>query len=188
MNKKEITKDLKEILDYKRYEHTLGVATTASCLAMKYGYDIDKAYMAGLLHDCAKGMTDKERLSYCKKNQISITDVERDNPSLLHAKVGAHLCTAKYDIDDAEICEAIKWHTTGRPDMSLLEEIIFVADYIEPNRNHDTELTDIRKEAFEFLHVATHHIYKNTLKYLEKSTKRLDPMTNEAFLYYEGLV
>jgi len=188
MNRKEILKTLKDELDSKRYEHTIGVAITASCLAMKWEYDIDEAYLAGLLHDCAKGMTDKERLSYCKKNAIEVSDVEHDNPSLLHAKVGAHLCKEKYDIDNENICNAIKWHTTGHPDMNLLEEIIFIADYIEPNRNHDLELKEIRKEAFEDLHRSTYHIYKNTLKYLENSAKRLDPMTNEAYLYYAAKI
>lgn len=188
MNKKEITKILKKDLDKNRFVHTLGVAYTASCLAMKYSLDVDKAYMAGLLHDCAKGMSDKERLEYCKSNSIEITSVEMENPSLLHAKAGAFMANNRFEIDDKEICDAICYHTTGKPKMSLFEMIIFVADYIEPNREHDPELPDIRKEAFENIEKATLHIYKNTLEYLSKSTKALDPTTKEAYLYYSEIV
>lgn len=184
MNKKEITKILKAELDNKRFEHTLGVAYTSACLAMQLGMDVEKAYMAGLLHDCAKGMSDKERISYCKKNKIDITDVELQNPSLLHAKAGAYMADKRFGIDDEEICQAIRYHTTGRPGMTELEMIVFVADYIEPNRNHDDELPAIRKEAFDKLEVATCHIYRNTLEYLKKSTKALDPATKEAYQYY----
>ncbi len=184
MTNKDIIKSLKKRLDSKRFEHTLGVAYTASCLAMRYGFDINRAYIAGLLHDCAKGMSDKERIAYCESNSLTISDVERLNPSLLHAKVGAHLAEHEYDIEDKEIISAIYYHTTGRCNMSLLEEIVFVADYIEPARNHDKELDAIRSEAFTNLSRATYHIYSNTLKYLEQSTKALDPATHEAYIYY----
>ncbi|MBP9995896.1 MAG: bis(5'-nucleosyl)-tetraphosphatase (symmetrical) YqeK [Lachnospiraceae bacterium] len=184
MTKKEIIRELKEKLDIKRFEHTLGVAYTASSLAMKYEYDLNKAFLAGLLHDCAKGMSDKEKLQYCKKYKIAVTDVEQKNPSLLHAKVGAHLSKNKYEIDDPAICSSIMYHTTGKPNMDILEQIIFIADYIEPLRDHDPELAQIRKEAFENLDHATYHIYRNTMSYLSSSTKELDPMTQKAYLYY----
>lgn len=184
MTKKEITKILKEELDNKRYEHTLGVAYTAACLAMNMGMDVEQAYMAGLLHDCAKGMSDKERLAYCKKHKIEISDVELDNPSLLHAKAGAYMAQKRFGVEDVDICSAIRWHTTGRPNMTDLEMIIFVADYIEPNRNQDPDLPTIRKEAFDRLDRATCHIYKNTLEYLTRTTKALDPTTKEAYLFY----
>lgn len=184
MTKREISKILKNELDKNRYEHTLGVAYTASCLAMRYDVDSTKAYMAGLLHDCAKGMSDKERLTYCKKNKIEVSDVELENPSLLHAKAGAYMACNRFETDDDEICDAIRFHTTGRAGMSLFEMIVFVADYIEPNREHDPELSVIRKEAFDNIEKATLHIYKNTLEYLSKSTKALDPTTKEAYTYY----
>lgn len=187
MTKKDIYKSLKKELDAKRYEHTLGVAHTAACLAMKWNEDMDKAFLAGLLHDCAKGMSDKERLDYCKKQKIAVTEVEKANPSLLHAKAGADMANKIYGIEDESILDAIKWHTTGHPDMSLLEEIVFIADYIEPNRAHDPELITIRQEAFSDLHRATLHVYKNTLEYLSNSTKQLDPTTKESYMYYKNL-
>lgn len=184
MQKKEIIKELKEELDSKRYEHTLGVAYTAASLAMAYEMDVEKAYIAGLLHDCAKCMSDKERITYCKKHDIEMTEVELKNPSLLHAKVGSYLAADKYNIKDEEILSSIKYHTTGKPQMSAMEEIIFVADYIEPMREHDRELPQIRKEAFCDIKKAIRHIYHNTLSYLSTTTKSLDPMTEEAYKYY----
>jgi len=184
MTKKEICKSLKNKLDYKRYEHTLGVAYTAASMAMKWGEDVNNAFFAGLLHDCAKGMTDKERIAYCKEEGIPITDVEMNNPGLLHAKVGAHLARVKYDTDNMSILSAITYHTTGRCDMTLLEQILFVADYIEPNRMPLPEIETIRKEAFEDLNLCTWHIYRNTLAHLYESTKALDPATEEAYRYY----
>ena len=184
MTKKDILKELKDSLDAKRYEHTIGVAYTAACLAMAYGMNPEQAYLAGLLHDCAKGLSDKERLNYCKKHNIEITDVESANPSLLHAKVGADMAKRQYDIDDTAILDAIRYHTTGKPNMTKLEEIIFVADYIEPMRNHDPELAMIRKEAFDKIESAIIHIYRNTLEYLKSSSKVLDDTTRQAYIYY----
>lgn len=188
MDKKDIYKDLYNRLDGRRFMHTLGVAHTAACLAMSLGLDTDKAYMAGLLHDCAKYMSDKEYLTYCHKHDIDVSDIEKENPALLHSKVGADLAHERYDIEDEEILNAIRWHTTGHPGMTVLEEIIFTADYIEPNRTHDPELMDIRQEAFTDIKKAICHIYGNTMKHLTRSSKALDPMTAEAFEYYGNLI
>ena len=132
-----IKKELAKELDSKRYEHTLGVAYTAACLAMRYDCDINRAYLAGLLHDCAKCMSHDERLHYCEKHDMEVTDIEKQNPALLHAKVGAEMCRRKYDVKDEEICSAVRFHTTGRPGMTLLEKIIFIADYLVSNINFD---------------------------------------------------
>ena len=184
---KDICKELKNILDAKRYTHTLGVAYTAACLAMSEGADMEKAYLAGLLHDCAKYMNDKEFIDYCKKHSIEMTDVEKANPALLHSKVGADIAKGKYGVTDSDVLSAIRFHTTGRPDMSLMEAIVFTADYIEPGRNHDPELPDIMREAFDCLNNAICHIYSNTMNHLKKSDKTLDPTTSEAFEYYKEL-
>ena len=139
----EIRKKLKKKLDTARYEHTLGVAYTAACLAMRYGADIQKAEVAGLLHDCAKCIPDEEKLQKCEKHHLPISDAERKNPSLLHAKLGAYYARQKYGITDEEILGAITWHTTGKPEMTLLEEIVFIADYIEPDRDRAPNLEEI---------------------------------------------
>jgi len=186
MDKKDIIKELHKTLDGRRFTHTMGVAYTAACLAMSIGFDQDRAFLAGLMHDCAKYLSDREFIQYCEKNKIEISEVERANPALLHSKAGAHLAREKYGVTDSDIISAVRWHTTGHPDMSTLEAIIFTADYIEPNRTHDPELPQIRKEAFDDLEKAIYHIYRNTMEHLKTSAKTLDPMTEEAYGYYKG--
>ena len=177
MNNKDIICRLRKELDFKRYEHTCGVAYTSAALAMRWDADVDKAYISGLLHDCAKGMSDEQRLDICKKNDIYVSDVEKQNPSLLHAKVGAFLAKEVYEVDDEEILSAITYHTTGRAGMTLLEKIVFSAD--------DPELPLIRSLAFTDLDKAVLKIYENTMKHLMSSTKALDPTTEEAYKYYQ---
>lgn len=179
-----IKKELSKELDSKRYEHTLGVAYTASCLAMRYDYDITKAYIAGLLHDCAKCMSHNERINYCKKNNLEVTEIEKTNPSLLHAKVGADLSKRKYGIEDEEICSAVRYHTTGRPNMTLLEKIIFIADYMEPHREEAEDLPIVRKQVFVNIDQTLCTILKDTLVYLETSGKEIDSMTEKTYEYY----
>ena len=188
MNNKEIICRLRKELDFKRYEHTCGVAYTSAALAMRWDADVNKAYLAGLLHDCAKGMSDDDRLDICKKKGIYVSEVEYDNPSLLHAKVGAYLAKTVYESDDEDILSAITYHTTGRAEMTLLEKIVFSADYLEPNRNHDPELPMIRRMAFTDLDEAILKIYENTMRHLKNSTKVLDPTTEEAYRYYQKYV
>ena len=187
MAKSEIQKIRKELakqLDSKRYEHTLGVAYTAAALAMRYDYDIMKAFEAGLLHDCAKCMTHEERLNYCKKNNLEVTEIEKKNPSLLHAKVGADLSNRKYGIIDEDICNAVRFHTTGRPDMTLLEKIIFIADYLEPHRCEAEDLPIVRKQVFVDIDSALRTILSDTLVFLEKTGNEIDPMTVKTYEYY----
>ena len=131
---KDLKKDLKREMDDSRYEHTLGVMYTSAALAMRYEYDMERAMLAGLMHDCAKCIPNAKKLKLAEKNGLEITELERNNPFMLHAKVGAMLAKVKYDIDDEEVLGAIRWHTTGKPDMNLLEKIVYVADYIEHNR------------------------------------------------------
>ena len=144
MTTKEIQKDLKNKLKPARYEHTLGVSDTARHLAEIHGYDSVKAALAGLLHDCAKYMSDDKKIALCREYGISISDAEYKNPSLLHAKCGAILAEHEYQIIDFNILHAIRVHTTGVPDMSLLDKIIFIADYIEPNRDKAPHLKELR--------------------------------------------
>ena len=183
-NMKEMKKHLKKRLDKPRYEHTLGVSYTAAALAMRYEYDIEKAQIAGLLHDSAKCIPDDRKLQICEKHHIQITDVEKKNPFLLHAKLGAFLAMKKYKIHDKEIISAILNHTTGKPNMSTLDKIIFISDYIEPNRDKAPNLPEIRKLAFENLDAALIKILRDTLEYLEKTDGDVDPMTQKTYEYY----
>lgn len=181
---RDIKKELEDILDSKRYEHTLGVAYTAACLAMRYDYNMEKAYIAGLLHDCAKCMSNKDKIEYCEKHDLPITAVEHDNPSLLHAKVGAEMSKRKFNIEDPEIYQAIFYHTTGHPNMTLLDKIIYIADYMEPHRDEAPNLDIVRKQVFIDIDIALFTILKDSVEYLDSSDKPVDPMTMETYLYY----
>lgn len=181
----QIGRQLQKELDEKRFAHVLGVAYTAASMAACYHYDIEKAFLAGLLHDCAKGMSHQERMLFCRKRHIAVSDAEVENPSLLHAKVGSYLTKEVYGIEDEEIAKAVLYHTTGHPNMSLLEKIIFTADYIEPMREHDPQLPQIREEAFHNLDECIAHILKNTLVYLQSKKSTVDPMTEETYQFYK---
>lgn len=122
------------LLKKKRVAHVLGCAETAVKLAERYGQDKTVAYRAGLLHDVTKAIDGEDQLLLVEKYGILIRDYERKNPKLLHAKTGA--AVAKYVFGESEaVVDAICWHTTGRPDMTPMEKIIYLADYMEPNRD-----------------------------------------------------
>jgi len=173
----EIRKHLKKKLDPMRFEHTLGVAYTCQALAMRYEYDLDKAELAGLLHDCAKRFDGETLRVKCLSRNIPITEGEDRDPALLHAKLGAWMAREKYGIDDEEILSAIACHNTGKPGMSLLDKILYVADYIEPRRDKAANLLAMRKLAFEDLDQACLSIMESTLSYLKSKNCPIDIMT-----------
>ncbi|MCM1125082.1 MAG: bis(5'-nucleosyl)-tetraphosphatase (symmetrical) YqeK [Lachnospiraceae bacterium] len=181
---KKIRKKMEKTLDAKRFEHTLGVAYTAASLAMRYEEDVNRALTAGLLHDCAKCISNEKKIAVCEKHNIPINDVERENPFLLHAKVGSYLAMKQFNIHDQDIINAILNHTTGRPGMSLLEKIVYVADYIEPGRKQAPNLQLIRKTAFRDLDKALIQILGDTLKYLKSSGIPIDTMTQKTYDFY----
>ena len=183
----EIRKHLKKKLDPMRFEHTLGVSYTCQALAMRYGYDLDKAELAGLLHDCAKNLTNEKRLDICRKNNIPINAAEEKNPFLLHAKVGSYLAQKKYGISDREILDAITYHTTGRPDMTVMDKIIYIADYIEPGRSQAPGLPEVRRLAFTDLDDCLFRILGDTLDYLTASKMEIDEATRQTYDYYKSL-
>ena len=180
-----LRKSLKSKLPTARYEHTLSVSFTAVALAMRYEYSLEKAELAGLLHDCAKGFDDATIIQKCQKKKVPLTKEERNAPAVIHAKLGAVLAKDKYGVEDEEILDAIRYHTTGREDMTLLDKIIYVADYIEPRRNKAPHLEELRKLAFIDLDEAMFQIMHNTLKYLESKGGSIDPMSENAYRYYK---
>lgn len=188
MDISKIRKTLKKSLDDKRYEHTMGVAYTAASLAMKYGVNIEDAFLAGLLHDCAKCMDNDKKLHLCEKHKIPVSAAEKNNPFLLHAKLGRYIAQKKYHVQNEDILNAILNHTTGRPEMSPLEKIIYISDYIEPGRDQTPNLEDIRTVAFQNLNKALLMILTDTLEYLQRSEREIDPRTQETFDYYKGIV
>ena len=180
-------KKLKKYLDKERFIHTQGVMYTAAALAMAHGADMEKARLAGLLHDCAKCIPNKKKWKLCDKYHILLSECEQQNPFLIHAKLGVAIAREKYEIQDEEILSAIRWHTTGKEDMSSLEKIIYIADYIEPGRDRAPNLSWVRKVAFMDLDEGMYYILKDSLSYLETSAKLIDPYTEKAFQYYEAL-
>lgn len=180
-----LRKELEKELKPDRYDHTLGVAYTSASLAMVHGANVDKALIAGFLHDCAKCLSHEEQLNICEKNNIEVTDVERRNHSLLHAKAGIYIASTKYEVRDPEILNAIRYHTTGRENMSLLEKIVYIADFIEPNRKPLDDMNIIRKEAFEDLDKCLAHILHNSIIYLRTIGKECDDTTMKAYEFYK---
>ena len=127
---------LRSKLDDYRYIHSLGVADSARELARLYGADEEKAYLSGLLHDIAKNMPKDEQLSLMEKGGVILNDAEKNNPALWHAMVGECYLRLKMGITDPEILGSVRYHTTGKAKMSLMEKIIYIADYISAERNY----------------------------------------------------
>ena len=149
MDIKEIKEKLKTALDEKRYNHSISVADEAVRLAKRYGYDKDKAYLAGLVHDCAKCITYSDAIkSGCELDRETLAC-----PAVVHAPVGAFIEEREYGIKDVEILDAIRYHTVAREQMTLLDKIIYLADIIEPYRDFDG-VEELRKLCNEDLDLA----------------------------------
>ena len=180
-----IKADLKEKLPKKRYEHTLGVAYTAAALAMCYGEDILKAELAGILHDVAKAKKSSELKDDMKGYIDPYTDgdyvalIADKAPQILHAIYAPYLAKRDYRIEDKDILSAIRWHTTGKKDMTMLEKIVFVADYIEPNRKKLPDLDRIRTLSFHDISEAVKVTAKSTIEYLGSQGMYIDKFTYE---------
>lgn len=186
----EIQEKLQKVLKKKRYQHTLGVRFTAQAMAMRFGEDVSKAGYAGVLHDCAKYLSDEDMLSECRKRKIFCSEAEKIQPSLLHAKLGACFAKEIYGVTDEQIISAIRWHTTGKPGMTNFEKIIFIADYIEPGRKPLPRIDEIRTASFQNLDRAMFLILDNTLSYLKEGISKyketIDSYSIDAYDYYKG--
>ncbi len=124
-------------LNADRFNHSLNVADSAKELALRYGADADKAYTAGLLHDVMKNASEEEQLGVLSEAGIELMPVERENKKLWHAIAGAAYVKFVMGIDDRDIIRAVRYHTTGRAGMSLLERVVYLADYISADRNYN---------------------------------------------------
>lgn len=179
-----LQKKLKKELDGARFQHTLGVMYTAAALAMAHDGDLMQAQAAGLLHDCAKCIPSKKKLKLCEQKHLEVSTYEKNNPFMLHARLGAVLARDVYGVHDPEVLSAIEWHTTGKPEMTKLEKIIFIADYMEPNRDKAADLPQVRTLAFQDLDATMRLILKDTLIYLEESRDVIDPMTEQTYKFF----
>ena len=170
----------------KRFEHTLGVAYTAACMAFTLDVPPLKAELAGLLHDCAKCYTDKELISMCQHDKVELTSEELASPAVIHAKYGSFMAEHEFGIADSDILNAIRFHTTGRPDMSTLEKLIFTADYIEPLRDKASNLNEARRLAFTDLDECVYNILDATVTYLKSQGSVIVPDTMLAYEWYRS--
>ena len=183
----ELDAEMQRILPRKRYLHSVAVAHLAAAYTVSSGYAPERALIAGILHDCAKAYSDEQLVSDCEKYSVPVTEVERRNGFLLHGKLGAYYARKRYFITDEEILSAISYHTTGRPGMTDLEKVVFLADYLEPFRTQPTtpDLNEIRRIAFQDIDKAVYLALKNTLRYLGESGQEIDMTTADTFKEYQ---
>ncbi|CDE89354.1 TPA: hypothetical protein CPT81_04945 [Candidatus Gastranaerophilales bacterium HUM_20] len=189
MDYTEILKWLKDNLNEERYFHTLGTAQCAKELAAKYDLDCEKAYLAGLLHDCAKCFSNEKLLDIIHQN-LDVEECEMLNYKTLHAPVSAYIAEKEFNVKDKEILSAIRWHTLGKLDMSDFDKIIFLADKIEPNtrdKEYCEQIRSILKEN-NGLNKALLKCYKETIKSLVKRDLKICLLTIEIYNKLEDLV
>lgn len=180
---------LKENLNEKRYIHTLGTADCAKELAKQFGLDTEKAYLSGLLHDCAKCFSNEKLLDIIHEH-LNVEECEMLNYKTLHAPVSAYIAETEFGIKDKEILSAIRWHTLGRLDMTDFEKIVFIADKIEPN-TRDKEYSDKIRELLaenNGLNKALLKCYKETIKSLVKRDLKICLLTIEIYNKLQDLV
>ena len=132
----EFLEEIKKRLNPDRLYHSLNVADEAKKLAKHYGADEQKAFTAGLLHDILKNTPDSELLQYFERNGIMLTETERASRKTWHAMAGAGFLRRELHVTDADILSAVRWHTTGRAGMTLLDKVLFVADFISADRDY----------------------------------------------------
>lgn len=179
----EIRKYLKENLKEKRYNHTLGVVETAIKLAKLNGISEEKAEIAALAHDVAKNLSKERMEAILNSNNISLSKVEKSNMDLWHSIIAPIEARNKLEIEDEEILDAVRWHTTGKEDMSILAKIIYVADMIEPNRDFDG-VEEIRKLTFEDLDIGVYTALTHTIQFLLMKNLLIDENTIKARNYF----
>lgn len=177
MNLENINQRLNQMLTAGRLNHSNNVAKCAVKLCEIYGCDKEKAYLAGIAHDCAKYLSDKEVEDYVNKYEIYLDPIEDGNRSLSHSVIGSYICKYEFGIDDEDVINAIKYHTTGREDMCLLEKIIYIADLIEEGRKFPA-VNILRDLAYKGeLDEALLTSFNNTLMFVINKKEEIHPRT-----------
>ena len=187
MNCEQIKKSLAKKLDPERYAHSLQVESLALELAAIHQVNATKAQTAALLHDVSRFMDRKAMLEFAKKIKLSISQTEKAEPKLLHAQLSQYLAQKEFGINDPEILDAIKHHTLGRPKMSTLEKIIYLADHAESGRKYPG-VKKIRELAKQNLDQAMVLSTTRTVEYLKENNVTIDPRTIETNQYYAGVI
>ncbi len=179
MNREKALQIIKDKMTEHRYIHTLGVMETAISLAERYDGDPEKAEIAAIFHDYAK-FRPKDEMKQIIIEQNMSKELLSHHMELWHAPVGAYLVRTEVGIEDEEVLNAIKYHTSGRTQMTLLEKIIYLADYIEPNR-HFSGVEEVREMAQNNLDDAVKQAMKNTIQFLMKKNQPIFPDTFHAY-------
>lgn len=179
MNYEQMAQKLMEMLSKKKFEHSLQVKDSAIKLAFIHNGDIEKAAIAGLLHDCAKCMTNEELLIKAEEYSILLDDVLRKEAGILHAAVGAEFARREFEVADTEILNAIRYHTTGNEKMGLLEKIIYIADYISEDRKF-MEVEELRKVVREDLNAGVLMGMDLTITHVISKGRLIHPITINA--------
>lgn len=175
---------LKKRLDEHRFIHSLGVAKSAWILAKRFGGDAKKAYLAGLVHDITKNETNERQLQLFEENGIILSQTEKNNPKLWHAMTAPLFIKSELGIDDEEILFAVRYHTTGRAKMSLLEKIVYIADYISDERDYP-DVDVMRALSCESLEKAALYSLKYTFGKLSQSELVIH---NDSLDFYNELI
>lgn len=173
---------LRKSLKESRYVHTLGVVQSACSLAKINGVDEEKTKIAALIHDAAKNMKIDEQYKILKENSVDMDIISENSPQILHGWVAAILAKELMGVTDEEIINAVKYHTTGRKSMSKLEKIIYIADYIEPNRDYPG-VEELRKTTFSDLDKGVLMGIDNTITFVIKQGQLVHPLTIDARNY-----
>ncbi|MCX7903567.1 MAG: bis(5'-nucleosyl)-tetraphosphatase (symmetrical) YqeK [Caloramator sp.] len=173
-----IKQKLKEMLSEKRYIHSINVLDVAMELGKNFAVDLEKIKIAALLHDCAKNLSDDELLNKAHEYGIIVDEIQKRQPFLLHGPVGAYISKFEFGIEDKDIFNAIYYHTTGRKDMTIFEEIIYLADFISIDRNFEG-VEEIRKKAYENFEEALLLSCNSTLNYVINRNLPIHPLTIE---------
>lgn len=188
MTIEQMKEKLKSMLTEHRYVHSLGVMEMAVEMAKTFGVDEKKAEIAGLLHDCAKQIEKHEQLRLCEEYGLELDDTKRANLALLHSELGAKLAETEFGITDPEILGAIFYHTLGKPKMTPLEKILYVADMAEPNRQDYPGLKGLRALCETNLDEATLYGLELSIAHIERKGFVIHTQTMEAEAYYRKLL
>jgi nicotinate-nucleotide adenylyltransferase len=176
---------VKQLLDPKRVNHVLGCRDAAILLARRWGVDETDAARAGLLHDVTKALDGKLQLTLCREYGIVLDAFFAKNPKILHAYTGSLVAQRIFGENEAVVA-AIRWHTTGKADMTTLQKIIYLADYIEPNRDFPG-VEQLRQLAFEDLDKAMILGLEMTLSHLQNQGSEVCPDSRDALAYLKSL-
>lgn len=183
---KSILNYIKDNLTTKRYIHSLSVSTTAINLATFYNENIVDAKISGLLHDMAKEITIDDQIKKIKTYGYELTNNDLETPAILHGYLGAYMAKDLFDVNN-NIFNAIKVHSMGEPNMSLLQKIIFISDYVEPFRDKIDNIDSLRKLAYNNIDKCVYEITNQTLKFLKETNRNIHINTYKTLEYYKNI-